>query len=318
MADATKTKAPPGAEVTTGNPVATPPSFTSLFRRGVEKPRALVGQGKRPPMPPARAGRVLPTRQPRPEGAPAPVDLTGQVKVWMEIGPGGSGKTKLARVFGAELSKRNLLAETAMVAADPGPRALTTFFETVDQPETADPGDTTAFLLAGLAGLRDHPTRAIIDFGGNNTSLSAVLDREPRLAQSMEAAGAHPVAAYFWTPRTADVSTLEAFEAAGFQPKATVMILNLATADSPSAFDGVRGDSAYQAALKRGAVEVFLPALEEEIALHIESHGLSFRAAAEGKAEGLSDTQARVVAEWMAQVVADFDAAGVASWLPWN
>src|ERR1700750_2524848 len=91
----------------------------------------------------------------------------------------------------------------------------------------------------------------------------------PTLAEAMEEQGIGLIAAYMLTPRVDDLASLVTFEQSGFRPRATALILNLAKADTPAAFDAIRRQPAYRAAMARGAVELWMPALSQGVSLRI-------------------------------------------------
>ena len=99
-------------------------------------------------------------------------------------------------------------------------------------------------------------------------------------------------------------------------------LLNLARAETPAAFDGVRRQPEYKAALARGAVELFMPAMPQEVALRIERAQVHFSQARDGEApEGrkpvtLSLLEQAMVREWLEAMDAEFSV--VEGWLPWT
>ena len=78
-----------------------------------------------------------------------------------------------------------------------------------------------------------------------------------------------------------------ALEAAGFQPKATVLLFNEGRADSSmsrdEAFARVLRRSTVRAVLERGAIPVWLPKLEPEVMAEVEGKRLHFSQARDGQ-----------------------------------
>lgn len=249
------------------------------------------------------------------------VDLTSLLKAWLLFGPGGAGKTVLARWLGGELASRGVLDTTMLAALDPTNRSLAQFYARVMQPADNDPAKVAPFVRKALAALAQHRVNGVIDFGGGDTSWARVIDTAPQLASTMEADGVVPIAAYVLTPRLDDLTALATFEARGFQPRATALVLNLAKAESPSAFDGLRRQPVYRAALDRGAVEVWMPALSQSVALAIERARVQFHQARDGEADAgrkpatLSLFERVEVREWMTRMSSEF--AQLDTWLPW-
>lgn len=267
-------------------------------------------------LPPSLA---LPTRSKR--TLPVP-DLTGLGKVWELIGPGGAGKTVLARWLGGGLVERGMEDRAILAALDPANRTLTHFFDDVQQPPSADPVQTTAWLRELLGFVAKQKANAVLDYGGNNVSKVRLVEAAPSIADSMEQDGVALVAAYVLTPRVDDLAPLVTFEARGFRPRATALILNLGRAETPGAFDAVRRQSAYKAVLDRGAVELWMPALEpQSLALQVEQQRLQFHQARDGevpagrKASTISALERVMIREWLQRMDEEF--AAVSTWLPW-
>jgi hypothetical protein len=138
----------------------------------------------------------------------------------------------------------------------------------------------------------------------------------------MEEAGVHPVALHLLSPRSSDLTPLLALEKAGFQPKATALILNEGRAD-PSRdreqeFAHIRRHSAYRTAIARGAVEIWMPRLFT--AKPIEDRRISFAHAVAGTMpEGRTDPalgpfDRSRTRHWLTAMDEAF--APMASWLP--
>lgn len=267
-------------------------------------------------LPPSLA---LPVRSKR--TLPVP-DLTGLGKVWELIGPGGAGKTVLARWLGGGLTERGIADQAILAALDPANRTLTHFFDKVQQPPSSDPVQTTAWLRKLLGFVAKQKANAVLDYGGNNVSKVRLVEAAPAIADSMEQDGVALVAAYVLTPRVDDLAPLVTFEARGFRPRATALVLNLGRAETPAAFDALRRQPAYKAALDRGAVELWMPALEpQSLALQIEQQRLQFHHARDGdvpagrSASYISALERVMIREWLMRMDEEF--AAVSTWLPW-
>lgn len=250
-------------------------------------------------------------------------DLTGLSKAWALIGSGGAGKTVLARYLGGELAAHGALDRTMMAALDPANRTLADFFGAVMQPPSSDPAETVIWLRNLLQFLAKQRGNAVLDFGGGDVSLARLVESAPTIADTMEGEGVALVAAYVLTPRVDDLTSLVTFESRGFRPRATALVLNLARAETPAAFDAVRRQPAYKAALARGAVELWLPALEPQaLALRIEQARLQFAQARDGvtpegrREAGISLLERVLVREFMERMEEEFRV--VETWLPWT
>jgi len=140
----------------------------------------------------------------------------------------------------------------------------------------------------------------------------------------MAAAGVEPVAVYALAPRQDDLAVLEAMEAAGFKPKATLLLLNEGRVDSTlsreEAFARTLRHSAFRSAISRGAVPLWMPRLEPEVAQEIEGKRLQFGAARDGlvpagaKFAPLGGFERSMVKRWLEKMDREF--APIMSWLP--
>lgn len=251
-------------------------------------------------------------RSPRSEPIP---DLTQSVKLWQCIGEGNTGKTTLARWMIEMLISKGKL-ETSMIAAlAPGNRNLVDFAPGTMQPPSADPLATASWAAKMLQAMAKVRWGGVWDFGGGDSSLRMLIQAFPTLT---EQDGLAVVPAYLLGPRPDDLAFLKTFERMGFQPKATALILNLGLVESPSMFDGIRRQPEYKAALDRGAVELWMPALPQHIALAIERARVTFGEARHGDGKrraAISAIDQGAVGEWLLAMEHEFSA--VESWLPW-
>ncbi|MBB5696044.1 hypothetical protein [Muricoccus pecuniae] len=255
--------------------------------------------------------------------AKAGVDLGGLPPVWFLVGAGWSGKTMLARWLGWRTAEEGRAA--VLAALDPQNRTLPGFFEGVAQPPNADPTQTARWLRELVEWVMGQKAPAILDMGGGDTSLAALIDNAPTVAADMEEAGVAPVAAYLLGPRVDDLASLDTFEARGFKPKATAIILNEGRVEGgmerEEAFARVLRHSAVKRAMDRGAVQVWLPRLDPpEVAQEIEAKRLTFGLARDGLVpEGktfapIGGLNRSAVRRWLDRMEAEF--APVRGWLP--
>lgn len=310
----TKPTPVPGAEApTTGEDGG---GVVRLFqrKRSFDAPEAVIG------LPPSAvgpaAGSSLAPTQPIP-------NLTGKPKVWFVSGPGRSGKTTLLRYVleAVAASGREVMA----AALDPQNRSLVAFIEGVDQPPTNEAGSVAAWLEELLRFAMEEKHSAVLDLGGGDTSLSRLLDDAPDLGEVMEEAGVAPVAIYTLGPRVDDLSSLASFEKQGFAPKATALILNEGlvspTQSREEAFGWVLNHSAFRAAVARGAVPIWMPRLDANVASEIEAKRLQFSLARDGQEPAgrapvgpLGPLNRSRVRKWMADM--DQALAPIRSWFP--
>jgi hypothetical protein len=248
------------------------------------------------------------------------LDLTGAPKAIMAIGLGSVGKTTLLRWICEKAIEHS--AELLLATVDPINRELAHYFPTAASPKTQDPAQIVVWLEQVLQRLMRQGESAAIDFGGGDTSLIRLVSEVSGLAGMMEEAGVHPVAFHLLSPRSSDLTPLLALEKAGFQPKATALILNEGRADTTrdreQQFAQIRRHSIYRAALARGAMEIWMPRLHA--AKPIEDRRISFAHAVAGTMpEGRSDPGLGIfdrsrTHRWLTAMDEAF--APIASWLP--
>lgn len=252
----------------------------------------------------------------------AELDLTGKPKVWFLSGPNGSGKTALARWMGWKLASTD--RQALMAALDPQNRSLATWFAGVVQPDTNDAAQTARWVMDLLDHVMERKASAILDFGGGNTALAKLAHDVPDLVAMLTEAGVVPVACYMVGPRVEDLASLEALERAGFQPEATLVVLNEGRADSTltreEAFGRVLRHSVLRRALERGAMALWMPRLEPEVAAEIEGKRLTFGQARDGqvppnaKFAPIGGFKRSMVRRWLEAM--DRELGPVASWMP--
>lgn len=251
------------------------------------------------------------------------LDLSGKPTAWFLIGLNYSGKTTWARWAGwrADEGQRELI----LAALDPTNRTLADFFDGVAQPTSSEASQTARWLRELVGYIMENRAAAVMDMGGGDTSLGKLISTAPGIVQAIDDAGVAPVAAYFLGPRVDDLATLATFEAQGFSPKATVLILNEARVDGAvdpeEAFASLKQHSAFKAAVDRGAVVIHMPRLEpQDLALEIERKRLQFGQARDGivpdgrNVSPIGGLDRSSVRHWLEQMNAAFEP--VKSWLP--
>ncbi len=251
-------------------------------------------------------------------------DLTGLAKCWELIGEGNGGKSFLGRHLAGEMLANGTIDKAVLAAVAPGNRSLTGFFS-VMQPEGTEPKSVAGWIRKAQEAMARRGMSGIFDYGGGDTSKAYLAETSPGMVDALEEQGLAVVAAYVLTPRLEDMVYLKGLEQRGYRPRATALILNLAKATDPSVFDPVRRHPVYRAALDRGAVELWMPALEpQSLALTIERNRLHFRQARDGDVpEGrpqpdISAIERAMVREWMDRMAAEFASVEEKGWMPWT
>lgn len=252
------------------------------------------------------------------------VDLSGRPTIWCLLGPGQAGKTVEARFLHGQAEERGG-SMPVMAALDPGDRTLATWFDGVEQPTGRDSRGVARWLRDYLDYIVETKTSAVLDFGGGGeVALADILSTTPDLHGQIEAAGMAMVACYLLTPRITDLFVLKGLEDAGFQPAATVLLLNEGRADPTrpvaEVFDDVIRHSVFRKAVARGAQVIWMPALDSEVIEEIEKKLLPFGAARDGQVpEGASfnpigGLRRSAVGRWMALMVKRHEP--VHTWMP--
>lgn len=254
--------------------------------------------------------------------ASAAIDLTGKPKVLFLAGPGGTGKTMLARWIGWQMTQEK--RSSLMAALDPQNRSLATWFEGVETPPTNDSTQVARWLRDVLKFAMEQKQSAMLDFGGGDTALSRLVDTAPDFVDAMTAAGVEPVAIYTLAPRQDDLAVLEMLENLGFKPNATALVLNEGRVDSTlsrdEAFARIIRHSAFRAAIGRGAIPIWMPRLEPEVAQEIEGKRLQFGQARDGqvpdgaKFAPIGGFERSMVKRWLERMDQEF--APIRTWLP--
>jgi hypothetical protein len=215
------------------------------------------------------------------------VDLPPGPRAVFLLGPGNVGKTTYARWLVWRMAERG--GSASLAALDPGRRSLSTWFGDVAEPPTKDTTGTARYLADLLQATMEAKTSLLMDFGaGGDTALLRLMREAPDLVSAMQTEGVTPVAFYLTGPRVDDLDAMVQLEAAGFQPKATAILLNEGRIPDPSvlpedAFAGITAHSRYRQLLTRGAVSIWLPRLDFETMTEIESKRLHFGQARDGQ-----------------------------------
>jgi hypothetical protein len=232
--------------------------------------------------------------------------LDGKRKVLFVVGAGNTGKTVFLR-----WACQDPRTPWALLTVDTINRELVHYFPNVATPPAG--ASTQDWLGRALeAFLKDQTHSAAIDFGAGDTALAGLAQELPDLPRIMEAADLHPVLLVFLSPRVTDLSALKALDDAGFQPKATALVLNLGRADGMDAYRPVASHSVFKAAQGRRAATIYMPRLFGA-GPAIEQRRISF-AAASADDGPLSVLDRSRVHHWLKQMDAAFEP--IRSWLP--
>lgn len=247
------------------------------------------------------------------------IDLSGTKKIIFWVGRGKTGKTTGIR-WSAEAA---ILAGTTLLLADMDP-TNDTFSQYVDNvarpPEASDPALSLKWLDKLLQHALQRGLSLLVDLGGGDTTLRRLVTQLPDLVEMFEAQGFAVVLFYTVGPQEEDLSPLATMEGLDFKPTATAIVLNEAmteVGDPPlSAFARILRHSAFRAAIKGGAIPIWMPRLLP--AQQVEIRRLHFRDAAAGElGQGktpLGPFDRSRVLNWLQAMDTNF--AGIKTWLP--
>ena len=248
------------------------------------------------------------------------INLSETPKVVFAIGLGGGGKTTFMRWAVGEAMERGSKARLAEI--DPENRELKDYYGGVLEPPTYDPAGIAQWLKALLDISLREKTSALIDTGGGDAALGSLIERTDDMVKMMQDAGVEPVAIYPMSSRTSALAPLTTMEAAGFRPRATLIILNEGCADPTlpreQSFRRIMQHSTYRAAIDRGAIQLWMPRLF--VAKDVEERRITFKEARDGTVpEGrkiipLGPFDRSTVHKWLQQMAQEF--APIASWIP--
>jgi hypothetical protein len=201
---------------------------------------------------------------------PTAVDLTAKKKAWFLIGRGRIEKTTFARWLVETMGQRG--GSAIIAACDPVNRSLRQFMNNVAEPPSTDPIEVRDWLRDLLQFQMDEGLNSIIDLGGGNTSLSALLAEMPDLHEVLEQGGVTPVAIHVVGSDPHDAVPLAVTEAEGFRPTATVVLCNEAHGRR-TRFDQMLAMPEVQAVLDRGGIQLWMPMLSPDAAKQCDAHG---------------------------------------------
>ena len=279
-----------------------PRNVVNLFSRERKKlPEMALDVPTKPsaedPQTPAQASYVIPA---------------GKPKLVLAIGSGQTGKSTLLRWTAERATERG--SDMALATLAPN-RTLQHYFPGAMHPEGNSTSAGATFLEMFLNVAAENKINAVIDFPGDDTALPHLLDQGLDPAGLLAEAGVELVVLFTLSPRVEDLTSMAQLAARGFMPKATALIRNQGLTRDPTLppepeFDQVIDHSAYQAAIERGAVEVWMPRCYS--AGVIENQRLLFGQARNGP-DLLPSDRSRTH-HWMRAMEAAF--APIASWLP--
>jgi hypothetical protein len=244
---------------------------------------------------------------------------TAQPKLIVPLGRGSRGKSWWTRwaVERAQSQGRDVV----VADADRTNPTLSSYFEGVVAPPSADDRDVREWLAGFVEAQIEQRFTAVLDLGGGDLILKRIA-REMSLTDFLSQHGIRPVAVHLLGPDADDLAYLRDVETDDlFAPPATIIILNEALVPihrTPHAAftDTVQAHPILAKTLERGAKLVWMPRLEP--AQDIDTRRLTFAAAEVGKVkEGqthIGPWKRQLIANWRRSMETAF--APIADWLP--
>lgn len=240
-------------------------------------------------------------------------------KLLIPLGRGARGKSLLVRWLVERTQSHG--RDVVVVDADRTNANLSSYFDGVLTPPSADDRDVKEFLATFVESQIEQKFTAIIDLGGGDLILKQ-LARDTHLVSFLSRHGIMPVAAHCIAPDLDDLAYLQDVEqSAIFAPDATILILNEATVPlhrTPfAAFEStVRNHPILTQVIHRGGRLVRMPRLEP--AQEVDARRLTFIAAEEGRTKDgqlpLGPWKRQQISIWRGLMEESF--AAVAAWLP--
>jgi hypothetical protein len=144
-----------------------------------------------------------------------------------------------------------------------------------------------------------------------------VLEKDPKVYARLEGKGVAVIELWHWTPREDDLALLKAARKSKARPTATAMVLNGAFGrDGWGVYHTLRHQPVYLEAVHGGAAEIWVPPMEQEVALAVARRGILFGYARDGKVppwkQGVAPVEGDAATEvglWMAEAEDEWRAA---------
>lgn len=249
------------------------------------------------------------------------MDLSGKTKVIMPVARGNCGKTLVCRLIGesgVDAGRAPILA-----ACDVGNRTLAKYFEGTKQPKSTDPAVVQNFVINAIQYASKTETNAIIDLGAGGESILIGIDKRIGLLNFFEEMNAVPVVLTIIATGIDDVSSMANLLKHNLLPPATAILFNEGLMGPGSTrqnfFGPIRRHPSMIEAVRRGAVQLALPAMDRQVMGKIERKRLLFGDAAAGRsgqatgAEPLGVGERFVTKQWLDRVLREL--AHIQSWL---
>lgn len=278
---------------------------------------AATGRGSARVFSEAELTVMEPPRQLAPASAPSPapvvqgIDLSGKPKIVMAAGRGRTGKTTFLR-WAAERALREGKSPY-MADLDPTNASFASYFDGVARPRN---------LAAFIEHVIGQNASAIIDLGGGDATLPALVAEMPEIHDVIEESGYGLAMFYLTGPTPDDLAPMLNLSAQGFLPSSRAIVFNewLAPAGTSRevAYARVLRSADYQAQIAAGTIPVWMPKLHA--ADRVEALRCEFGEAREGRSAATGESlqiglvDRTRVHSWLRLMDQQFE--GVKTWLP--
>ena len=255
-----------------------------------------------------------------PDGQIAPV--SNRSLLLTALGRQRVGKTALLNMVVQYFRERGAAIEVWNADQQNRTHSLSTFFPDAAVPPSSGLIDGRVWIEGQIVHQLGRRTHAVLDAGGGWTGFSSLVQDVP-VIDALSKAGTDTIGLFCVGPEQADLDYLQQFADSGwFMPHASVIVLNeglvVSGRSAGGAFSAVVASPTVQAAIKRGARVIFMPALS--CMSEVTDRGISFSDAAEGRVKlgqaPMSLFDPVRVREWWTKKVPAFFAQFPPDWLP--
>jgi hypothetical protein len=239
-------------------------------------------------------------------------------KVIFFIGRGRTGKTTNIRYLIRQFEQSN--TAFAVFDIDATNPVLHQYVDYAQLPPSYGPDSLVQWLTDSIISTVSQQAYILIDLGGGDTTLAHLISSMPRFVQVVQGLGSAVLAFCTLGPSPDDLMPLSNLHRVGFQPSATVLLLNEASLGTASlhtdAFIDVVEHSFYRRLIDdQNAVPLLIPRLQ--VADEVERRRLGFTFASNGEAGvggmPLTFTQRVILNAWLEKMTEAY--RPIAEWL---
>jgi len=301
--------------------VPPPPKTTPAQKPGAKPVVRSAAPSAPRQLPEIRLGRPMPQLDARAAFAELArryggnIDLSDKFKAVFLIGRGNSGKTTAARYIAERWVKLGL--DHITLDADKTNPVLNEYIH-AERPPSYDDASMATWIADQTFGAIGTGIHVLVDLGGGDSALGALVERIPGFVADLEAAGGAVIACCTLGSSVDDLGPLANLHAVGFRPTATALLLSeasLATPINEASFAAIQAHSFYKEMIaNQRTVPILVPALQA--AQEVELRRMNFEEAGSGVAPpggfALGPYHQAVVRAWLTKMEQAF--SPIASW----